>query len=72
MTEQLGAILIYMERLASVDTRDVRPLAHVHDALCPLRDDEVTGSLPPGTAVAEAPAASGPSFQVPRVIGSGE
>lgn len=61
MREQLDAILGYMERLQSLDTSDVEPLAHVHDVTCPQREDEVTASLTGEW--------SGTPFCVPKVIG---
>ena len=61
MRDQLDAILGYMERLQSLDTSDVEPLAHVHDVTCPQREDEVTASLTGEWA--------GTPFRVPKVIG---
>lgn len=68
---ELSQILEYMERLTSLDTEGVAPLDHVHEATCPMRDDEVRPSLPVDDALANAPEKEGTSIVVPKIIGDG-
>lgn len=68
MTEQLSAILAYVDQLKQVDTDGVEPLAHplkVHNV---FRADEPTPSLPASDAVANAPDRRGDYFGVPAVL----
>ncbi len=57
-----------MERLESLDTEGVEPLAHVHDVSCPMRDDDARPSLTPAAALKNAPATEGTSIVVPKII----
>jgi aspartyl-tRNA(Asn)/glutamyl-tRNA(Gln) amidotransferase subunit C len=67
---QLSAILEHVEQLKALDVSGVEPMTHALAAgdASPLRDDVVQESLPPGDAVAAAPAREGTSFKVPRII----
>ncbi len=65
---QLDDILKYMDMLAEVSTDDVEPMAGPVELYTPLREDEVKPSLPADEALANAPARSGSSFKVPKVI----
>lgn len=79
LTGQLNNILNHIEQLNEVDTKDVKPLSHVHETINIFRDDKVIDGLdnsnPPknGTlaldeALAGAPDKSGRYFKVPLVI----
>ena len=68
MTRQLEAILDYVAQLDAVDTTDVPATAHVIPLATPTRDDVPGGLLAPELAVANAPAARGSAFTVPRVL----
>ncbi|MEW6352370.1 MAG: Asp-tRNA(Asn)/Glu-tRNA(Gln) amidotransferase subunit GatC [Thermodesulfobacteriota bacterium] len=65
---QLDDILKYMDMLAEVDTDNVEPMAGPVELYTPLREDEVKPSLPVEDALANAPARTGTSFRVPKVI----
>lgn len=67
----LTRILDWVERLRAVDTEGVAPLAHVHDAVCPVREDAATGPLPVARATECAPETEGGAFVVPPVLGDG-
>ncbi len=65
---QLDDILKYMDKLREVSTEDVEPMAGPVELYNPLREDEVRASLPVEEALSNAPARTGTSFRVPRVI----
>ncbi len=67
---QLSAILAHVDLLKELDVSGVEPMTHALAAgeAPPLRPDEVGESLPPGEALANAPAREGTLFKVPRII----
>jgi len=65
---QLDDILKYMDKLAEVATDDVEPMAGPVQLYTPLRDDVVLSSLRVEEALSNAPARSGTSFRVPKVL----
>lgn len=65
---QLGDVLAYVEALKEVDTSSIAPTAHAADIPNLLRDDVVQPSLPPERGLANAPARSGTSVAVPKII----
>ena len=67
-TEQLNAILTYMEQLHEVSTEGVEPTAHVLDLVNVFRDDVVQPSLGAETALANAPESTHHFFVVPRIV----
>ena len=68
LTEQLGHILQYFEKLNTLDTQDVEPTAHAVEIESAYRDDAVTN--PPATEElrANAPARDGDFFKVPKIL----
>lgn len=68
-TEQLGAILDHAQDVAALDTAGVPPTAHPLPLENVLRDDVVRPSLDRDEVLAEAPAAEGAFFRVPRILG---
>lgn len=66
--QRLEAVLDYVAQLEAVDTNGVPPTAHVIPLPTPVRDDVPGGVLAPEVAVANAPAARGSAFTVPRVL----
>lgn len=68
LSGQLETILEYVELLGEVETRGVEPTSHVLPLETPLREDRPRPSLDPARVVAEAPAAAGTAFAVPRVL----
>lgn len=68
-TEQLAAILDHADDVASLDTAGVAPTAHPLPLENVLRDDVVRPSLDRDEVLAQAPAAEGEFFRVPRILG---
>ena len=67
-SNQLSAILDYIEKLNQLDTQDVEPLAHSLPVSTIFRDDIVIPSLGVDKALANAPQRDGPFFKVPRIL----
>ena len=67
-TEQLNAILSYMDQLNEVPTEGVEPTAHVHELVTVLRDDAVRQTLRVDEALANAPETAQHFFVVPRIV----
>ena len=65
---QLNDILIYMEKLAEVDTTGIEPAPQALDLSNAFREDLVLPSLPVEEALALAPRQGRSSFVVPKVI----
>lgn len=68
LSEQLGAILEYVDQLRDLDTTDVPETCHVLPLATPFRRDERGAHLSPEDALSNAPKADGTAFVVPRVI----
>ena len=71
MAEDLDGILAHMDKLNELDTGGVEPMAQVlYDAgeTATLREDRERPPLSSAEALANAPAAGGGYFKVPRVI----
>jgi aspartyl-tRNA(Asn)/glutamyl-tRNA(Gln) amidotransferase subunit C len=71
-TEQLSAILGYIDKLNELDTTDVLPMSHCStatgDAEYTRRDDRVQPSLGQKLATENAPDTEAGYFKVPKVI----
>lgn len=67
-TEQLNAILTYMEQLNEVPTEDVEPTAHVFDLVNVYRADETACTLTIDAAMSNAPETEQRFFVVPRIV----
>ena len=68
LTEQLNAILTYMEQLNEVPTEDVEPTAHVFDLVNVYRADEPRRTLTADAALSNAPETEQRFFVVPRIV----
>jgi aspartyl-tRNA(Asn)/glutamyl-tRNA(Gln) amidotransferase subunit C len=68
LTEQLNAILAYMDQLNAVSTDGVEPTAHVLNLVNVFRDDTVRRTLSAEEALANAPEAAQHYFVVPRIV----
>jgi len=71
MAQDLDNILVHMDKLNELDTSGVEPMAQVlYDAeeTATLREDRERPSLGNAAALANAPAAGGGYFKVPKVI----
>ena len=67
MTQDLDAILGYVDALRELDTSKTEPMTHAVPFDCPLRPDEVGVSLAVDEALANAPRREASFFQVPRI-----
>jgi aspartyl-tRNA(Asn)/glutamyl-tRNA(Gln) amidotransferase subunit C len=72
-TNQLGAILSYVEKLNELDTSGVEAMSHsvtaAGDTQYAIRDDEVRPCLGQKSALENAPDPGNGCFKVPLVIG---
>ena len=65
---QMDAILGYVETLKELDTDAIRPTSHAVPMENAFREDEIAPSIGIEKALANAPAAAGSFFRVPKVI----
>ncbi|MES1204521.1 MAG: Asp-tRNA(Asn)/Glu-tRNA(Gln) amidotransferase subunit GatC [Pseudomonadota bacterium] len=68
MTQDLDAILGYVEALRELDTSATAPMTHAVPFDCPLRPDVVEPGLSVDEALGNAPRRQGSYFQVPRIL----
>ncbi|HEY9898996.1 MAG TPA: Asp-tRNA(Asn)/Glu-tRNA(Gln) amidotransferase subunit GatC [Pantanalinema sp.] len=68
LTEQLGAILGYVEQLKELDTTGVAPTAHPIALRNVTRDDALRPSLTQAEVLQNAPAAEQGMFRVPKIL----
>lgn len=66
---QLSSILTYAAEVQGVDTQGVPPTTHALVGGTRWREDRETESISRDDALANAPAARGGLFAVPRIIG---
>jgi aspartyl-tRNA(Asn)/glutamyl-tRNA(Gln) amidotransferase subunit C len=69
MTDQLGAIVSYVDQLSEVDTTGVEPMAHAVELTNVFAADEIEPSLPRKAALANAPRHNERGYLVPPVLG---
>ena len=67
-TEQLNAILGYMEMLNKLDTTNIEPTYHVLPLSNVFRDDVVKPSMDRDKVLANAPAQVDGQFKVPKIV----
>lgn len=68
MAEELSGILTWIEQLNEVDTSGVEPMTSAVALALPMREDAVTDGGDPTLVLANAPAAKGGFFVVPKVV----
>ncbi len=68
MTEQVGKILRYVDKLNELDTDGIEPTTHAISVNNAFREDEVKESLPQNKALQNAPLQNGEAFVVPKVL----
>ena len=68
ITESINEILALVDKMQTVDTSSVEPLANPHDAIQRLREDEVTAVNERDKLMQNAPASEAGLFLVPKVI----
>ena len=71
-TGQLEHILEYVDKIRSLDTEGVEPMAHVLPLHNVLREDVAESALTIEEVLRNAPETDGPFFKVPKVIGGDE
>jgi aspartyl-tRNA(Asn)/glutamyl-tRNA(Gln) amidotransferase subunit C len=67
-TSQLNDILLYIDKLNELDTKDVEPMSHAIAVTNAFREDEIGDSLGTEKSLANAPDARGEFFRVPKII----
>jgi aspartyl-tRNA(Asn)/glutamyl-tRNA(Gln) amidotransferase subunit C len=68
LTEELGAILDAVGKVAELDLTDVPPTSHPLEIVNIWAEDEPEPSLPLADALANAPDTDGPLFRVPPTV----
>ena len=68
LTQQINNILLYMEKLSELDTKNIQPTTHALHLSNAFREDRVFPSLPREEALGLAPAEGCSAFVVPKVI----
>ncbi len=66
--EKLNAVFELVEKMQTVNTDDVEPMAHPHEVALRLRDDAVTESDHAAEYLAVAPEVRNRMYIVPHVI----
>ena len=64
----LQSMIQFVEKLNELDTTGVEPLRHMSQVMNVMRNDELQGSTPRETALANAPIHDGTFIKVPKVI----
>jgi aspartyl-tRNA(Asn)/glutamyl-tRNA(Gln) amidotransferase subunit C len=64
LATELSSILEYIDQLEQLDTASIAPTAQVGELVNVMRDDEVSPSLDPEEALANAPSREGGYFRV--------
>ena len=68
LSQQLQAILGFIDQLSQADIKDISPTSHILPISNVLRNDLPAGSLPVEKALANSPQKKDNFFVVPRVI----
>jgi len=68
LTDQLSAILEYVEKMNELDTENVQPLAHCLPISNCFRDDVIKQSLGTEKTLENAPQREGKFFKVPKIL----
>jgi aspartyl-tRNA(Asn)/glutamyl-tRNA(Gln) amidotransferase subunit C len=68
ISEQLGDVLGYIEKLKEVDVTGVEPTAHAFPLVNVVRPDEVRPSISHEDALRNAPAQANGLFIVPKIV----
>lgn len=68
LEKDIEAILGYVKKLESLDTKDIQPMSHVLDLENVFRSDERKPSDVRGKVLQHAPLKDGKFFKVPKVV----
>ena len=69
ITNQVGSILEYMDKLNEIDTSDILATSHAIEQKNAFRDDIVKPSMEINMALENAPAKEENCFIVPKILG---
>lgn len=64
----LQKLIVFIEKMAEVDTADVEPLLHITSAKNIFREDKIQGTITVNEALKNATINDGEFFKVPTVI----
>lgn len=67
-TEQLNAILEYMDKLNELDTQGVETTSYVIFAKTPMKEDMMAAPIPKEQGLANAPDRELDFFKVPKIV----
>ncbi len=67
-TAQLDSILVYMDKLNSLDTSGIEPMTHAIPNVNVFREDAIAQSFSTEESVGNAPDRKGSFFKVPPII----
>jgi aspartyl-tRNA(Asn)/glutamyl-tRNA(Gln) amidotransferase subunit C len=67
-SQQLSDILVYIEKLNSINTDNIEPMAHAVEVFNAFREDNVTNFSGKEAALSNAPDKDEDSFKVPKII----
>jgi aspartyl-tRNA(Asn)/glutamyl-tRNA(Gln) amidotransferase subunit C len=68
LTIELQSILQYMDKLAKLDTSEIKPFTQAVESSNPFREDAVTNIPNTDAILANAPAKVKTFFKVPKII----
>ena len=67
-SKQLSDILLYIEKLNSINTDNIEPMAHAVEVTNAFREDKVTNSHGKEDSLSNAPDRDEDYFKVPKII----
>ena len=68
LSDEMGRILDYMEKLNQLDTTGVKPMEHVEPVSNVLREDKVEESYDRESILKNAPDKQDGAFRVPKIV----
>jgi len=68
LSNQMGTIIEYIEKLSELDTENVEPTAHVLGLNNVFREDVATEPLTDQAPIKDSPAHSKGHYEVPKII----
>lgn len=68
LTDEMGNIISYVDKLNELDTSNVPPTSHVKPVVNVFREDRVESSYERDKILANAPSKENGCFKVPKVV----
>ena len=68
MVDGLNEMLVFVDKLKELDTKDVEPLVFMNEQTDVLRDDKIEAPITQAEALKNAPSKDMYYFRVPKVI----